>query len=169
MSDLKPATQALQFISCLYDFEKTSPKDIISILGEGLEDPIIFSHEFFPMKEYYSKEMGESLKRCFFFYPKTCTRESLIDLKLHCDAIEKANASNGQRVFNLDPGIITLDQVLLSSGKPYSHRIYLRDGVYAELTYQFSAKSFHVLPWTYPDYQNPEIVEKFNWFRAFLL
>lgn len=169
MSDLRPASKALKFISCLYDFNETGPQAIIEILGKGFENPIIFSHDFFPMKEYYSKEMGESLKRCFFFYPDALERDTLPDLKIYCDALEKGHTVNGKRIFNIDPGLITLDQVLLSSGKPYSHRIYIRDGVFAELTYQFSAKSYQTLAWTYPDYQHPEIIEKFNWFRAFLL
>lgn len=169
MSDLKPATQALLFISVLYNHNKCTLSDIISILGNGYERPIVFDHDFFPMREYYSKEMGEELSRSFIFYPTPVSRESLVSHKKHCDEVEKLNQDFAGRIFNVDPGIITLDQVLLSSGKPYSHRIYLNDGVYAELTYQFKDKSFHQLDWTYPDYQHPEIIEQFNWFRSFLL
>ncbi|AYF44283.1 MULTISPECIES: DUF4416 family protein [Halobacteriovorax] len=169
MSDLRPATDALLFISVLYNHKKCNLEDIIATLGSGYERPIIFKHDFFPMKEYYSKEMGEELSRSFIFYPKPISREELVSIKVYCDELEKGHQQTSGRSFNLDPGLITLDQVLLSSGKPYSHRIYLKDGVYAELTYQFKANSYHQLEWTYPDYQHPEIIQQFNWFRSFLL
>lgn len=169
MSDLKSATNALLFISVLYNKSKCTLNDILSQLGKGYEHPITFNHQFFPMQEYYSKEMGSELSRVFLFYPNAISREDLVNVKKYCDRLEKANLDVNGRTFNIDPGIITLDQVVLSSGKPYSHRIYLKDGVYAELTYQFKGKSYHQLDWTYPDYQHPEIIQQFNWFRSFLL
>ncbi len=169
MSDLKPATQALVFFSVLYQEDKIGPGEIVSLLGPRYSHPIIFTHNFFPMKDYYSKEMGSGLKRCFFFYPDAIERTELVDIKKECDALEKAHLQDQGRTFNIDPGLICLDQVLLSSGKPYSHRIYLGEGVFAELTYQFQGKSYETLSWTYPDYQHPEIIAKFNWMRSFLL
>ncbi len=66
---------------------------------------------------------------------------------------------------NIDIGAVYKEQVLLSTSKPYSHRIYLRDGVHAELTYTYENKSYHFLPWTYPDYQHEEKLEFFNSLR----
>ncbi len=57
------------------------------------------------------------------------------------------------------------EQVLLATGKPYSHRIYLSDGVFAELVYYFKEKSFHKVSWTYPDYQHEEKIKFFNSIR----
>ncbi|WP_412470046.1 MULTISPECIES: DUF4416 family protein [unclassified Halobacteriovorax] len=169
MSDLKPATRAFAFFSVLYQEDKIGPSEIINLLGPQYSDPILFTHDFFPMKDYYSKEMGQNLKRCFFFYPELIERTKLVELKKYCDALEKQYLLDSARTFNIDPGLICLDQVLLSSGKPYSHRIYLGEGVFAELTYQFQGKTYQSLSWTYPDYQHQEIISKFNWFRSFLL
>lgn len=169
MSELKPATDALLFLSVLFNHKKCNLNKIIKVLGDAYADPITFEHDYFPMQEYYSKEMGNELSRVFLFYPRPISRDGLVEIKKHCDALERRFSDAKERVFNLDPGLITLDQVVLSSGKPYSHRIYLSDGVYAELTYQYKGKSYHHLEWTYPDYQHPQIIQKFNWFRTFLL
>jgi hypothetical protein len=41
---------------------------------------------------------------------------------------------------------------VLATGKNYSHRIYIGEGIYAELTLVFERGAFRPLPWTYPDY-----------------
>jgi hypothetical protein len=121
------------------------------------------------MKEYYSNEMGDmqNLERFFVFYPKLVNREELITAKLLSTKLEIESSHKDNRIYNLDPGYISKDQVLLATGKPYSHRIYLGEGVYGELTYRFSGKSFSKLEWTYPDYSHDEIVQQFNFIRQF--
>jgi hypothetical protein len=56
--------------------------------------------------------------------------------------------------------------LILATGKGYSHRPYLRDGIYADLTLIYSGKSFQSLPWTYPDYGEKPAIEMFNRIRA---
>jgi hypothetical protein len=48
--------------------------------------------------------------------------------------------------------------LILATGKGYAHRPYLRDGIYADLTLIYRDKSFHSLPWTYPDYAGEEVI-----------
>ena len=50
---------------------------------------------------------------------------------------------------------------MLASGKNFSHRVYLGEGIYADLTLVYRKGDFRSLPWTYPDYGRPEM-------RAFL-
>ena len=54
---------------------------------------------------------------------------------------------------NIDPGYLTLFQLVLASAKPFSHRIYLDRGIWAEVTLLFRDGTFETLPWTYPDYK----------------
>jgi hypothetical protein len=42
---------------------------------------------------------------------------------------------------------------VLASCKDYSHRLYLGDGVYGELTLIFEHGAWRAMPWTYPDYR----------------
>jgi hypothetical protein len=63
---------------------------------------------------------------------------------------------------NIDPGYIALAHLILATGKGYTHRPYLREGIYADLTLAFRDRSFKPLPWTYPDYSDEKMVELFN-------
>ncbi|MBW1723631.1 MAG: DUF4416 family protein [Deltaproteobacteria bacterium] len=50
--------------------------------------------------------------------------------------------------------------MILASTKNFSHRIYLKDGIWAELTLSYANGTFVTHPWTYPDYQT-EFAYKF--------
>lgn len=120
---------------------------------------------------YYQKEMGQSpdYVRKFYFSSTFFQREILISLKEKCLAFEYSTAINLKRIINLDPGILCLEHVILATSKPYSHRPYLGQGVYAELVYLFEKGKFHNLPWCYPDYQRSEIIGIFEKERKKLL
>ena len=47
-------------------------------------------------------------------------------------------------------------KIILASCKDFSHRIYLGDGVYGEITLQYTKGGFQILPWTFPDYRKEE-------------
>jgi len=76
----------------------------------------------------------------------------------------KLSAERLRRV-NIDPGYLDLSRLVLASTKDFSHRIYLNQGVYAETTLIFKAKTFQPLEWTYPDYRTSEYIEIFNQIR----
>ena len=57
------------------------------------------------------------------------------------------------RPLNLDPGLLQLGKFLLAATKDQAHRIYLRDGIYAEVTLRFQDGAFEAWPWTYADYR----------------
>jgi hypothetical protein len=74
------------------------------------------------------------------------------------------------RPLNLDPGILTLGKFLLATTKDQAHRIYLRDGIYAEVTLRFQDGKYEPWPWTYGDYREPALLaflkETRSWYRA---
>ena len=57
------------------------------------------------------------------------------------------------RPVNLDPGIIEPSKLVLASTKNFSHRIYIGDGMYAELTLSFCRGKWQSFPYTFPDYK----------------
>lgn len=169
MSKLKDTTRVVSFFSVLYRsdiFQDTAILDIFksdfSLLSLSL-----YPCSYFPMKDYYSKEMGDEslLKRVFIFSSKKIERSELVNLKVLAQEIEYKYSITDNRRINIDPGYVALEQVVLSTGKPYSHRIYLDKGVFAELTYEFKDSTFKALPWTYPDYCHDEIINFFNYIR----
>lgn len=103
---------------------------------------------------YYADEMGERLWRQFLVFEQLRPAEALADWKLAANALEQdlgLNPQGGRRV-NLDPGYLAPGKLVLASTKNHEHRIYMRDGIYAEMTLRIRQRRFAAWPWTYPDY-----------------
>jgi hypothetical protein len=120
----------------------------------------------FTMTDYYTAEMGEGLVRRLITFEELIDPDQLPEIKRYTDKLE-ANYTNsgGNRRINLDPGYLTLYQLILASNKRFSHRLYLRDSVYADLTLIYKKKSFQPLAWTFPDYGSAQIIEILNRLR----
>ena len=92
----------------------------------------------FHQTSYYEKTMGTGLKKRFLAFASLRPFEELPDIKNATIALEKDLAQSGRlpepRPLNLDPGIIQLGKFFLATTKDQGHRIYLRDGIYAEIT-----------------------------------
>jgi hypothetical protein len=62
------------------------------------------------------------------------------------------------RPLNLDPGLLELGKFLLATTKDQAHRIYLGEGIHAEVTLRYQAGAFEPWPWTYADYREPAVL-----------
>lgn len=126
-----------------------------SILGA---EPDIISPEF-PVVEtaYYEKEMGHSLVKVYSSWPELISPESLVDIKLKAMTWENENAPGGRRIANIDPGYVFSGGLVLSTGKFRGHRLPLGRGIWGELTLNYHQGQFLSFPWTYLDYQRPEV------------
>ena len=58
-----------------------------------------------------------------------------------------------------------MERLILATGKNYTHRIYLGQGIYADLTLIYQRGTFQPLEWTYRDYSDPEMIDCFNRLR----
>lgn len=108
----------------------------------------------FAHTQYYAAEMGASLWRQFLVFERLRPAEELADWKLAANALEREaglNAQGGRRI-NLDPGYLAPGKLVLASTKNHEHRVYLRNGIYAEMTLRIRHRRFAAWPWTYPDY-----------------
>jgi len=47
--------------------------------------------------------------------------------------------------------LLTLHNLVLATTRDYAHRVYVRDGIHAELTLLYRSGGRQSLPWTYPD------------------
>ena len=50
----------------------------------------------------------------------------------------------------------------IATTKARAHRIYLADGIFADLHLHYQGESFRPLAWTYPDYRTPVALAFFN-------
>lgn len=170
MSHPREISLGMLFASVLYNKKRFSKEDFVTQWMELYGSSFEFFYPYFPMKKYYSKEMGEEsdLERFFIFSNTPVERTLLIDAKTWSYKFEKGLVENDRRVVNIDPGLLTLEQMTLSTFKAYAHRIYLGRGVFSDLNYTYQKKSYQKLDWTYPDYARPEIIQAFNHARAVL-
>ena len=112
--------------------------------------------------DHYRDELGGPIYRRFIFFRDLIDPSELSNIKLATNRIEDSLSSDGKRNINLDPGYLTLAKVVLASTKDYSHRIYLKDGIYAEVTLIFK-KGERYFPHinTYRDYQDQRFIKIF--------
>ncbi|HAJ56207.1 MAG TPA: DUF4416 domain-containing protein [Candidatus Omnitrophica bacterium] len=131
--------------------KKFGPADITSTVFE------------FDLTDYYSKEMGDGLKRKFISFERLIPAERLPECKLAANRLEKKLSSNNdKRDINLDPGYITLSKLVLATTKNFAHRIYAGRGIFQEVTLYFKNNTFCAGRWTYPDYKTDSHIAFFN-------
>jgi hypothetical protein len=123
-------------------------------------EPLPFDHT-----AYYAAEFGENLKRRFVAFEKLVHPGKLAEIKLLTNALEMEWAVEGKRRINIDPGYVSHSKLVLATTKNHAHRIYLGQGIYAEVTLYFHNGTFHAWPWTYPDYSSPPLIAIFNQIR----
>ncbi len=160
-------SDAVKLIASLFSSEKALVERVIEQLVKLYGDADWISPEiFFDRTRYYEKEMGWPLHRRFLAFKNLIAPEMLVDVKLKTNEIEKTYLKGEKRRINIDPGYISLERLILATGKNYIHRVYLREGIYADLTLVFKRGGFVPLEWTYPDYAHPEMIACFNAIRA---
>lgn len=127
--------------------------------------------DFFPFvfTDYYEKQMGPGLKRRFLSFKTLIDPERLSDIKLETNALEeimRRAAKSRKRLVNLDPGYLSASALVMATAKDFSHRIPLKNGIYAHLEFLFGKKDVKLLEWTYPDFRTPEYHEFFLCVRS---
>ena len=128
---------------------------------EVISDEYLFSHSI-----YYKEEMGDSLNKRFIVFKNMIERDYISDVKRITDNIEKEYLNNDKRNINIDPAILTLENFILVTNKNFTHRIYLKDGVFADLTLIYKKKKGYTeLEWTYADYSSDETKKFLNKIR----
>ena len=115
--------------------------------------------------DYYQPTMGPALKKQFFAFKLPADPVALIQWKRMTNQWEAEFAAENQyaesRPLNLDPGYITLGKLVLASTKDHAHRIYLGEGIFAEVTLHFKHGAWQHTQWTFPDYRRDDYQEFF--------
>jgi len=124
--------------------------------------------------DYYDDEMGFGILRKFIFFERLVDPGLLSTVKHLTNRIEErfsvASGAAVRRRINLDPGYVTEAKVVLASTKDFSHRVYLGQGIHAEVTLHYSTreKTFLPLEHTYPEFRTKESLDLFNKAREML-
>jgi hypothetical protein len=111
---------------------------------EGPDHPFDTTH-------FYDEEMGTGLHRRIVSHEDVVSPDFLPSAKHRCNHIEdELKGTKGRRV-NLDVGYLDHNKIVLASMKAAGQKIYLTDGVYADLTARFGQGRYQPFEWTFPD------------------
>jgi hypothetical protein len=127
--------------------------------------PIALSSEpyCFDQTRYYQDSMGTDLRKQLWAFEQLIAPDALPDIKRSSNTLEEELARSGtyqeERPINLDPGYLNLGKFVLATTKDQAHRIYLRDGILAEVTLHFQAGRYRPWPWTYADYRLDAVLD----------
>jgi hypothetical protein len=132
----------------------TARKELGALLGE-IE--LVSPTWPFGITHYYEEELGKTILRQFVSFAEPFAMERLAEVKLATNDLEARIAGSlgratDRRPVNIDPGYITLGSLVLGTTKSRAHRIYLGQGIFAEVTLGYERGGWRGWPWTYPDY-----------------
>ena len=151
-----PAKPVKFFIGALYSDEK-----ILKIAITDAENTFgtvdLISTDFaFDFTNYYDDEMGKPIYRRFVSFSKLIEPGFLASAKFITNAIEDELRIDGLRKVNLDIGYIDYDKVILASAKYGIHKIFLADGIYADLALHYAKGHYQPYDWAFQDFKRPD-------------
>ncbi len=119
----------------------------------------------FDFTTYYEKEMGGPLYRRLVVFKPLIEQTKLAAIKRMTNRLEQKYQRQARRRVNIDPGYLLAERFVLATGKNFTHRIYIGQGIYADLTLIYRKGAFRTLPWTYPDYADNRLIDFLNLVR----
>ena len=111
----------------------------------------------FTQTDYYKDELGSNALRQFVSIEKLIDPGKLAQIKHDTNSLEQQLADSLKlslpRPVNLDPGFIEPSKLILASTKNFSHRIYIGNKMFAEVTLMYEKGSWRHFEFTFPDYR----------------
>lgn len=157
MSRPGPATPVKPVVSMLLARDDLGPA-LVARLAEYFGPPDLVGPWWpFTATAYYAPEMGPNLGRRLVSFLHLADPAHLADWKVFTQELEQAFSLGERRLANLDPGYVARERLVLATGKNYTHRIYLDQGIYGDLTLVYGRGDWRPLPWSYPDYAQGEL------------
>lgn len=106
----------------------------------------------FTQTNYYQPEMGPGLTRSLVSFARLMDPGALTEAKHAAHEIEQSLSLGGKRRVNVDVGYLDLFKLVLASFKERGNKLYLGDGVWADMTLVYEKGEFQPLPWSFPDF-----------------
>lgn len=111
----------------------------------------------FGYTDYY-RDIAPELERTFFSFAGLRRPDELVSWKLSAVSLEAESAAGepgetGRRV-NIDPGYLDGARLVLASTKDNAHRIYIAEGIYAEVTLCRRRTGWERFSYTFPDFRS---------------
>lgn len=123
----------------------------------------------FDVTDYYEPEMGSSLYRRLISFENLVQPDSLAGLKLKTNEIELRHVSSTGRLANLDIGYLDHNKLVLASAKAAGQKIYIGQGMYADLIARFGHGNYQPFEWTFIDFKDGRYNKELNQIRDIYL
>ena len=170
LNDPKPVKLIIGILAANYHCLHTAADSISNKFGK-----VDFSSDVWPFDQtdYYKEETGPRILRQFVSLTRLIDPGTLAKIKHQTNKIEQRLAKKLalplSRPVNLDPGIIEPSKLILATTKNYSHRIYIGNRIYAEVTLIYHKGTWQPMEHTYPDYRQECYFAFFNKVRSKLI
>jgi hypothetical protein len=154
MASTNPVTPVKLFLVSLHQDEENLNKAIAQLHMEFGETDFVSDDFPFDQTDYYQKEMGAGLFRRFYSFARLIDPDRIVEVKLLTNQIENQYLNGSSRTVNLDPGYIDYYKVVLASAKYGGQKIYLRNGIYADMTLVMYKGKWESFAWGFPDFKS---------------
>lgn len=156
---VEPVIRFCAVISCHAELRQKAIERLATRWGD-----IVHHSEPLPFEAggYYAASMGRDLQKELVGFHNPADAAELADWKIWTNTLEADFGGPDfptKRPLNLDPGYITQAKLVLATTKDRDHRVYLRDGMFGEITLTYTAKKWIHHRWTYPDYRTEPVAE----------
>jgi hypothetical protein len=159
MAHIKDIPEVKLIVGIMYSDKEILDKTI-SILKERFGEIESELEYDFSFTDYYMPEMGENLKKKIIIFKNPIGRKLLAEIKNWTNELEDKESISQKRKINLDPGYLTVCNVVLASAKEMPHKVYIGEGMFGDVVLEFKNKSFQHSGHTFPDYKS-DIVKNF--------
>ena len=149
-----PASPVKLFVVTLHRDEGILNEAISLVKAEFGELDFVSEDFLFEVTNYYQAEMGERLLRRFCSFERLIQPDQIVHAKLFTNRVEEKYLDGSQRRINLDPGYLDYYKVVLASAKQGGQKIYLREGIYADMTLVLYKKKWESFDWSFPDFKS---------------
>ena len=116
----------------------------------------------FDITDYYQSEMGGDLKRRIVSFIRMVPPDCLCRAKYICNEIEDRAAGKKGRRVNLDIGYLDHNKIVLASFKGAGQKIYLGEGVWADMVARYRQGRYQPFEWTFPDFRDGRYDRELN-------
>ena len=123
----------------------------------------------FDVTDYYEQEMGAGLNRRIVSFLWLVQPDNLSPAKHICNEVERELTGEKGRLVNLDVGYLDHNKIVLASFKAAGQKIYLGNGVWADLVSRYRNGRYSPFEWTFPDFRDGRYDEELLKIRGIYL
>jgi hypothetical protein len=157
------------FIAVLFRQEQFLDRARVFFLEEWGEADFEGKDHPFEVTDYYEEEMGKGLRRRLISFKGLDDPRRAVAMKLACNGIEKRLSTEGKRTVNCDVGFLDHNKVVLASAKEAGQKIYLDQGIYADLAGRYKSGRYQPFEWSFPDFKDGRYDEELAAMRSLYL